>query len=1037
MAGRTQSAVLVALLALVVAGFFGDVLFGDRVLVTSNTYRWLPWAEYAGPEDLAGKTYRTDSARTYLPRRVYARESLASGDFPLWNPYILGGSPFFADPQTALLYPPGLPLLAAPPAKALGYDVALHVFLAALGMFLFLGAIDTSAAGRVLGALAYSLSSFFFLRQGHPTFVASAAWLPYLFFAYERSRRSARSGGLLLMLFLSLGYLAGMPQVFAFAVAALLFYAALDGLEALIRGDRSFVWRNFRVMCVAAGVALLVVCVQLVPFVEYVRNSEGLGFTLESMSRDHLWQPVFLLRTLVPDFFGNPVDGTSWIGLVKGPVHPYNSGFMVYCGMAGLGLALASLVFLRRSRHIRAFFGLLVLSIGAGTSVLLLRLIYAVFPPAAYSQIDRVSVLACFALAALAGKGISLARAPEGAALRRGFIAIPTGLAGALALGLLFLRLRGLDLLSGFAREAGGLTGEIWFRTGGFRLVEWLEQAGTTRWLQYEMRHVGYALLFACLSAACIWFYVGHRRRPRLGGAAVWVLAVGLILDLGFAARRYYVTQPADCLAETEGIRMLSQAIGKEAGWRMGASGALDQVFPVNTPQIFDIPAFGGLNAFYPTGYVGRLGLAGAISQAAGRSSPLVGAVGDLMCVRYLVCDRPQPDLTVSPVVAAMARSGDLTERLSIVGIGGDRRLSLLVHPGEACSLYTQVPQCRYLDFSLGLRSRAGAVLGPSLGAEIGLKGRGGESLILNTGPLAEAGETWTDFRLDVSELAGQSVAVVLRVPGDGRDPGPAVAWSGFDFVERDCDIAEIDGGYTVHTGGDRGVLALRLAGPAGEWPVGIAGADGGDSLVQNFVRFEEPRGATLLLAEAGGLDGEMQVLTAKHMRLLDARLIKTAADAPIGLSPFYDGDMFIYENHRAMPKGICVERSLFDGFDWDGEDAGTLNTGAVVTGLASHVCGRAVVRLQGAGEIAVHVDVEKAAVLLFQDTWYPGWRVAVDGVDTHPIRTDLGIRAVPVEEGEHEVTMEYRPWSLRLGLGLSLIGIVLGVFYGVKAKRD
>jgi len=319
MVGRKGKALLIAILAAVVVAFFGDVIVGDRVLLTSNTSHWLPWARYAAPEALDSKTYRTDAARTYLPRRVHAKRSITSGDFPLWNPYILGGCPFFADPQSAVLYPTVPGFLAARPAKAMGYDVALHFFLAALGMFLFLGATHADLPGRMVGALAYGFSSFFFLRIGHPTFVAAAAWLPYLFFAYERSRNSVRSGVLLLAVFFCLGYLAGMPQVFLFGVSALVFYAAVNIVETLIQGRKEDARSKVGLIGLAAVIALLAVGVHLVPFMEYVRNSHGLGFSFEAMSRDHLWQPVFLLRSIVPDIFGNAVTGTSWIGLLKAP----------------------------------------------------------------------------------------------------------------------------------------------------------------------------------------------------------------------------------------------------------------------------------------------------------------------------------------------------------------------------------------------------------------------------------------------------------------------------------------------------------------------------------------------------------------------------------------------------------------------------------------------------------------------------------------------------------------------------------------------
>ena len=184
--------------ALVVVGFFFDVILGDKVLLTARPSLFDPWRAYAAEEHLHGKTYRTDSVLTYLPRRVELSRSIAAGRLPLWNPYILTGVPFFADPQSRVLYPLALALVPFDAEKAMGYDIALHWLLALIGMYLFLRAIAASTGGALLGASAYAFSSFFATRMGHPTFVATAAWIPFLFFAFELARRSEARGTLLL-----------------------------------------------------------------------------------------------------------------------------------------------------------------------------------------------------------------------------------------------------------------------------------------------------------------------------------------------------------------------------------------------------------------------------------------------------------------------------------------------------------------------------------------------------------------------------------------------------------------------------------------------------------------------------------------------------------------------------------------------------------------------------------------------------------------------------------------------------------------------
>jgi hypothetical protein len=276
------------------------------------------------------------------------------------------------------------------------------------------------------------------------------------------------------------------------------------------------------------------------------------------------------------------------------------------------------------------------------------------------------------------------------------------------------------------------------------------------------------------------------------------------------------------------------------------------------------------------------------------------------------------------------------------------------------------------------------------------------------------------------------SVAVVLRAAGAS---GPEVVWSGFEFVCRDCGITRTDGVCSIDTNGPEGTLALRLRGRAGEWPIEVSGTGTG-GYVSHPVRITRPGGTVRLLVEKGAFDGTVLVRTGLEMELIEAELIHTTAGVPAGLSPLYDGDMFIYENRAAVPKGMCVAQSLLDGLGMSVRDAGTLATGWDVDRLRANISGRVTVRSYEADRVIVDVLADEAGILLFQDTWYPGWKATLDGVETPILQTGLGIRAVAVPRGCHEISMEYRPGSFRLGLGLSLLGILFGVLYGAKTKK-
>jgi len=75
---------------------------------------------------------------------------------------------------------------------------------------------------------------------------------------------------------------------------------------------------------------------------------------------------------------------------------------------------------------------------------------------------------------------------------------------------------------------------------------------------------------------------------------------------------------------------------------------------------------------------------------------------------------------------------------------------------------------------------------------------------------------------------------------------------------------------------------------------------------------------------------------------------------------------------------------------------------------------------------IALKVAKTRPGVLVVANAWYPGWRAVVDGVGDEVVRVDGLFCGVEVGEGEHEVLLEYRPNSLRLGIALSVVSALL-----------
>jgi hypothetical protein len=76
--------------------------------------------------------------------------------------------------------------------------------------------------------------------------------------------------------------------------------------------------------------------------------------------------------------------------------------------------------------------------------------------------------------------------------------------------------------------------------------------------------------------------------------------------------------------------------------------------------------------------------------------------------------------------------------------------------------------------------------------------------------------------------------------------------------------------------------------------------------------------------------------------------------------------------------------------------------------------------------EMKVNTDQEK--YLIFSDTYYPGWKAYVDGVQTEIIPVYLSQRAIKVPPGTHKVEWKFESDSFMWGARISLISIMVFV---------
>jgi hypothetical protein len=92
--------------------------------------------------------------------------------------------------------------------------------------------------------------------------------------------------------------------------------------------------------------------------------------------------------------------------------------------------------------------------------------------------------------------------------------------------------------------------------------------------------------------------------------------------------------------------------------------------------------------------------------------------------------------------------------------------------------------------------------------------------------------------------------------------------------------------------------------------------------------------------------------------------------------------------------------------------------------------------------EAELKVRTLREAILVFSDSYYPGWVAQVDGHETPIYRANITQRAVVVPAGEHRVLFQFKPSSVRAGFWVSLGAflVFLGCFLSAaltRAKRD
>lgn len=420
--------------------------------------RWLPWA-VCGALTLilfakfvfSGRMlYSSDTlALGYMARKFYA-DQLRAGHFPLWNPLLLGGTPFLeALSGGDSLYPTAVLLVLMQPFRALGWKLVLHVFAAGLFMYGWTRRLGVSRAGALVAGVAYMLAPYFvtLVFPGHDGKMFVTALTPLLFWAMEATfpRPDARAEGEPGFRLLAYVGVAGVvalviltthfQMAYFLFLAAGLYYAfrclqdwgiwsdepvavtphgdALDGAPARPAGRAL---ARFGLFLTASVLGAAASGAQLIPALQYTTQLSRRTATTTSATPEQnkeyaaQWSlhPEEVAAMVVPEFVGNSSGGADWTR----DTYWGRNVFKLDHNSAGLVvLLLAGVSFFggrrRALRWLLTVMGLLALLYALGAHTPVWHVAYAVLPGIKLFRAASMAVfLFGFAAATLAGFGV-------------------------------------------------------------------------------------------------------------------------------------------------------------------------------------------------------------------------------------------------------------------------------------------------------------------------------------------------------------------------------------------------------------------------------------------------------------------------------------------------------------------------------------------------------------------------------------------------------------------------------------------------------
>ena len=394
------AAIIILLLPLL---FTGRALFTGGVFGPVDVaYTYEPLASVA-PRAGAGAVVNpsiSDVYSEFMPWNDSLRRSIGRGQWPLWDPYELCGTPLAGAAQVSPYHPITVIGLLIPLRQYFAFAAAMMLMCAALTAFLLFREFVGSEAAALFGAAGWMCSTHIVFFAGTALVLAASITPLVLLGARRVVREPGGPSVAILTAGLLLVVLAGHPEsalhIVALAVAYFLF--------EIFRGVPGR--RKQAVVCgfISGLLALLLAAVFLLPLIQVIRQSEE--FVHRTMGyRQVISTPAQMAHRLAANFFPF-VEGAA--GVEEQTHSPdVRHGWLAtaYGGSMLFWPAIVALIH-SRSRQRWFFLGATIAGFGAGVSAPGITHLLSRLPGFNISVNDRMIGFAALGICALAALGI-------------------------------------------------------------------------------------------------------------------------------------------------------------------------------------------------------------------------------------------------------------------------------------------------------------------------------------------------------------------------------------------------------------------------------------------------------------------------------------------------------------------------------------------------------------------------------------------------------------------------------------------------------